>query len=253
MEDLPLRLVYQMSSSPPIVKEPLTPPSVPEHAAAFIFLHGLGDDAHGWEKQFQNAKKLPYLRWIFPNAPENRDAMQQAWYTPTPLSPFPSQRPELDDEEDEEGLKKSVAYVDSLIDELKSRGIPLNRIVLGGFSQGCAVTLLTGLTSKYSGKLAGLVCLSGYMPLIDKIQHLRSAGDHPATMGETPIFVARGTRDLLVPKRHLTLCVDKLRELGVNDTALEVHEYEGLAHAASGEELRDLCQWLDRVVPGLED
>ena len=179
--------------------------------------------------------------------------MQSAWYKPTYLSPVPTPRTELDDEEDEEGLKKSVAYVDTLIDDLKDRGVPLNRIVLGGFSQGCAVTLLSGLTSKYAGKLGGLVCLSGYMPLIDKIQKLRSEADHPAEAGETPIFLARGTRDMLVPRRYLTLCVKKLRDLGVNETALEVHEYEGLGHASSGDELRDLCKWVERYVPALED
>ncbi|KAI9685447.1 MAG: hypothetical protein M1822_004578 [Bathelium mastoideum] len=178
--------------------------------------------------------------------------MQQAWYTPTPLSPFPSSRPELEEEEDEEGLKSSVAYVDSLIEDVRSRGIPLDRIVLGGFSQGCAVTLLSGLTSKYAGRLAGLVCLSGYMPLVNKIQQLRSESGLPATVGEMPIFVARGTKDMLVPKRYLTACVDKLRELGVSGSALDVHEYEGLGHATSGQELRDLCQWLEKLVPALE-
>ena len=179
--------------------------------------------------------------------------MQQAWYTPTRLTPFPSSRPELDDEEDEDGLKKSAAYVDSLVDGLIARGLPPHRIVLGGYSQGGAVTLLAGLTSKYAGKLAGLVCLSGYMPLIDKIQRLRSMGGHPATVGEVPIFVARGTKDMLVPKRYLTMCVDKLRELDVSESALEVHEYQDMGHTVSGEELRHLCQFLEKIVPALED
>ncbi|KAI9686455.1 MAG: hypothetical protein M1820_010628 [Bogoriella megaspora] len=247
----------QLSTSltEPIVKAPIAPPSLPEHGAAFVFLHGLGDDAHGWESvaiQFQKANKLPYLRWIFPNAPENHEAMQQAWYTPTKLSPFPSSRPELDDDEDKEGLQKSVAYVDTLIDTLVNRGFPPDRIVLGGFSQGCAVTLLSGLTSKYAGRLAGWVCLSGYLPLDGEIQNLRARAGLHATVGEMPIFLARGLKDTLVPRRYLSLALDKLRGLDVNEAALEVHEYEGLGHAASGEELRDLCVWLERLILALE-
>ena len=71
--------------------------------------------------------------------------MQTVWYTPTPLSPFPSSRLELNNPENEDGMKFSVAYIVTLIDDLVSQGIPKIRIVLDGFSQGCAITLLAGL------------------------------------------------------------------------------------------------------------
>lgn len=176
-----------------------------------------------------------------------------AWYLPSSLSPYPSSRPELDDPEDEDGLLNARKYVESLIDDLVAQGIPPNRIVLGGFSQGHAVTLLTGLTSeKYAGKLAGLVCLSGYLPLHDRIQALRTEASLPETVGHVPMFIVRGQSDVLVPKRYLRLQLEKLKELGVEDSALEVHEYEGLGHRLSPQELMDLCTWLEKIIPALE-
>ena len=206
----------------------------------------------GIANHISKSNRLDYLQWVLPDAPENRDAMQQAWYTPTPLTAVPSSRPELDDPEDVDGLKKSVMYVEELIESLLSRGIALDRIVLGGFSQGHAVTLLAGLTSKYAGRLAGLVCLSGYLPLADQIQHLRSLNGLPESVGDVPIFLARGVPDPLVPKRYWATCLNKLGDLGWKKEAIELHEYEGLGHSVSGKELQDLSSWLYGVIPPLE-
>ncbi len=193
------------------------------------------------------------MQWIFPNAPENRDAMEQAWFTPSQLSPFPSSRPELDDPEDEDGMKQSLAYVTTLIDDLVSQGVPTNRIVVGGFSQGCAMTFLTGLLSKYSGKLAGLVGLAGYLPLAEKIKELRAEAELPQEVGHVPVFLMRGSKDMLVPRRYYSMCIARLKELGVSEDLLELHEYEGLGHSASGAVFRDMCAWLEKIVPPLEE
>jgi len=193
------------------------------------------------------------MQWVFPNAPYNQDARQNAWYTPTPLSPHPPGRPELAEEEDEDGLKKSVAYVVSLIDGLTSKGIPSERIVLGGFSQGCALSLLTELTSKYSGRLAGIVGLMGYLPLPEKIQLLRTEAELPHIVGDVPMFLARGSKDRLIPYTKWNESLNKLKELGLGESTLEVKDYEGLAHALSPTVLTDLCAWLERAVPKLED
>jgi predicted esterase len=194
------------------------------------------------------------MSWILPNALHNRELMSTAWYAPTRLSPFPPSRPELEDDEDEEGITSSMQYLVSLIDDLVSQGIPENRIVLGGFSQGHAMALFTGLTSrKYSGRLAGLAGLSGYLPLIEKIPQLREAAALPGKADDNvQMFVARGTRDMLVPKRYLTLCSSGLLDCGVKQEHLTVKEYEGMGHVMGGAELRDLCTWLERVVPPLE-
>jgi lysophospholipase I len=230
-----------------------SPPSDPSKAAALIFLHGLGDDAEGWTNvaaQFQAANKLPHLEWCFPNAPENMDAMQRAWFTPTRLSPFPSSRPELDEPEDIGGMMKSLKDIEKMIDDVVAKGVPANRVVLGGFSQGCAMTLLCGLVSKWAGKLGGLVCLHGFLPLADRIAELRETREGKVD-SQVPIFIARGTKDMLIPKRYWTTCMEELKQAGVSDDSIEPHEYEGLGHSVSGEELRQLCIWLEKVIPSV--
>ncbi|EMC99982.1 hypothetical protein BAUCODRAFT_119543 [Baudoinia panamericana UAMH 10762] len=241
----------------PIHKSAIKPTSDPAHGAAFIFIHGLGDDAEGLENiadQFQNNGKLSYMNWIIPNAMEDRDAMQTAWYRPTPLTPFASSRPELDEPEDEDGILKSMAYIETLIDACVNKGIPPQRIVLGGFSQGCALSLITDLVSKkYSGRMAGVVGLCGYLPLAEghRLHDLRAIAGLPPTHGEVPVFLARGQKDMLVPRRVWTMTLKGLERLGV--TAVEEHEYEGLGHSISGPMMRDMCKFLEQVVPKLED
>jgi len=241
----------------PIFKPATKPCSDPAHGAAFIFLHGLGDSAEGIENvadQFQSNNKLTYMNWIIPNAMENRDVMQTAWFRPTDLST--SDRPELQEEEDEAGLLQSIKYIESLIDACVRKGIPPQRIVLGGFSQGCALSLLLDLTSKkYSGRLAGIAGLMGFLPLAGgyRIQDLRAHASLPPTHGEVPVFLARGQKDMLIPTRVWNRTLKKLDDLGLNRSALEVHEYEGLGHSLNGAVLGDLCNWMERIVPKLED
>ncbi|TKA78988.1 hypothetical protein B0A55_02565 [Friedmanniomyces simplex] len=225
----------------PIYKPATKPTSDPAHSAAFIFLHGLGDDAEGLENiadQFQKNDKVSYMHWVIPNAMEDRDAMTTAWYRPSPLTAFAPSRPELEEEEDEQGLVKSAAYVESLIDACVRKGIPPNRIVLGGFSQGCALSLFTDLTSKkYSGRLAGIVGLCGYLPLAggSQLQHLRAVAELPPTHGDVPIFLARGKGDSLIPKRIWNITLKGLEAFDAS--SVEQHEYEG-GHTINGPMLR---------------
>jgi predicted esterase len=194
------------------------------------------------------------MHWIIPNAEEDRDAGQTAWYKPTQLSAFAPSRPELEEDEDEQGLLKSVKYIESLIDACVRKGIPPQRIVLGGFSQGCALSLLTDLVSKkYSGRLAGIVGLCGYLPLSSKmrIQDLRAVAGLPPSHGEVPLFLASGQKDSLIPKRIRNQTAKGLEALGW--TGIETHEYESQGHTISGPMLRDLCSWMERVIPKLED
>lgn len=215
--------------------------------------HIFTNDSPGVARQFQSAGKLPHMTWVLPTALENNDLGMNAWYMPTSLSPYPPSRPELEDEEDEEGMMSTVAYLTILIDDLIQQGIPEKRIVLGGFSQGHAMSLLTGLVSKYAGKLGGLVGLSGYLPLPERIVALReNAGLPKDVKDDVEIFLARGTGDRLVPRRYHRMCYEKLFELGVREEAVTLKEYEGMQHVLGGSELRDLCAWLELVVPSLE-
>ena len=245
--------VAMSTRDPPIVLPATEPASSPSKSAAIIFIHGLGDDAEGPAAvagQFQRAGKLPYMSWTIPNAVENHDVGTTAWYMPTRLSPYLPSRPELEDDEDEEGMLRSVKYLTGLIDELVAQGVPEKRIVLAGFSQGHVMALLTGLTSKYAGKLGGLVGLSGYLGIPERIPALREEAGLPKTVeDDVKIFLARGTGDRLVPKRYHRLCCEALANLGVKDDVLTVKEYEGMGHVMGSTELRDLCAWLERVIP----
>lgn len=193
------------------------------------------------------------MTWVLPNALEIHDLATTAWYMPTGLSPYPPSRPELEEDEDEEGIMTTVAYITTLIDDLVAQGIPEKRIVVGGFSQGHAMALMTGLVSKYSGRLGGLVGLSGYLPLSDRIPALREEAGLPKELSDdVSVFLARGTGDRLIPKRFHRLCCERLLELGIKEEKTTVKEYEGMGHGMSGPELRDLCTWLEKVVSEIE-
>jgi lysophospholipase I len=169
------------------------------------------------------------------------------------LSPYPPSRPELEDDEDEAGMLETVTYITSLIDDLVEQGIPEERIVLGGFSQGHAMALLTGLVSKYAGRLGGLVGLSGYLPLIERIPDMREQmGLVREVSDDVPVFLARGTADRLVPRRYHRMGIEGLARLGAKEEKMTLKEYEGMGHSMSGVELRDLCAWLESVVPELD-
>jgi predicted esterase len=187
--------------------------------------------------------------------------MSTAWYTPTAFSPIPvgrSSKPEDEGEEDEfneEGeneILESVEYVCALIDEEVKNGVPVERIVVGGFSQGCAVSLALGLASRYAGKIGGVVGLSGYLPRGPKIragrEQFKKNGEGKGVM---KIFLVHGTKDMLVPMRVFRDTKARVGyTLGENENELlECHEYEGMGHVTCGPEFRDMCSFLEKVVP----
>ena len=139
--------------------------------------------------------------------------------------------------EDEAGLRQSQASIEALLAHEKSRGIPANRIVVAGFSQGCALALMTGL--RHGERLAGIAGLSGYLPLADKTAAERSA----ASQG-LPIFLAHGSHDGVVPLPRAAASRDALTALGY---PVEWHEYR-MEHSVCPEEVADLERWLRRVL-----
>jgi phospholipase/carboxylesterase len=127
--------------------------------------------------------------------------------------------------------------VEQLIAQEKARGIPAERIVLAGFSQGCAMTIQTGL--RHPEKLAGLLCLSGYVPLHTTIAEER----HPSNQA-TPIFMAHGRGDQVIPIIRAEQSRDLLRSLGYE---VEWHEYM-MPHSVCQEEVDDISAWFRRVL-----
>lgn len=200
--------------------------------ATIIVLHGLGADGSDFvpvAEQLDLARVGP-VRFIFPHAPTmpvtiNGGYVMPAW--------FDILGTDLVRREDEAGLRRSQAQVEALIAKERSRGIEASRIVLAGFSQGCALTLMTGL--RCAERLAGLVGLSGYLPLADKIANERTGAN-----GDVPIFLAHGRMDPVIPIARAVASRDALSALG---HPVEWHEYP-MAHSVCAEEIADLQRWL---------
>jgi lysophospholipase-2 len=248
-----------MASKAPHVLSPRDPST--GRAATFIFLHGYADDGEGLPlalaQQFQFHKKLPYLKWLLPTADRHADLAERAWYKikalPSGIKPaVPDSEEEkeaLGEPDDEEGILKTCAYVDTLVQDELDSGVEPGRIIVGGFSQGCAVSLVWGQTSPLRSKVGGIVCLSGYFPLRDRISAIRT--ERGIAEDEKPTcqwFYIHGSADLLVPMKLFVQGVEELSKYVDRDN-IEGHVYEGLGHTTNNALLRDLLGFLGKVIP----
>src|SRR5881394_665233 len=166
-------------------------------AAAVIWLHGLGADGHDFEPVVPELRLSKPVRFIFPNAPVravtiNQGMRMRAWYDIFQFGGGP---------EDERGLRASQKLTEELI---RAQELPANRIVLAGFSQGGAIVLLTAL--RYPERLAGVMALSTYLPLAATLAAERSEANR-----ETPIFMAHGRHDDLIPMQRAHASRDYLQ------------------------------------------
>ncbi len=204
--------------------------------ASVIWMHGLG--ANGWDfapivKEL-DLTGCPPIRFIFPHAPKlpvtiNDGYLMPAWYDVLSW--------DRGEQEDEAGLRESEAAIGKLITQEIERGIASDKIVLAGFSQGCAMTLQTGL--RYPQKLAGMMCLSGYLPLASKVADER----HPANQ-DTSIFMAHGKGDQVINFDLAESGRDLLTQLGYK---VEWHAY-AMQHSVCMEEVADIAAWLRKVL-----
>src|SRR5436190_5011595 len=208
----------------------------PAPHAAMIILHGLGADGNDFVPVADELDlgAVGPVRFVFPHAPTrpvtiNGGYVMRAWYDILGLDAR-----EL--REGEAGLRQSQALVEALIAREKARGIAAERIVLAGFSQGGAMTLMTGL--RHDERLAGLVGLSGYLPLAAKAEAERHAANR-----DTPIFLAHGSSDPVIPIARARQSRDALVALG---QPVEWHEYP-MPHSVCAAEIADLQRWLLRV------
>ena len=207
-----------------------------EPRATIIILHGLGADGTDFLPIADELKlsAVGPVRYLFPRAPVrpvtiNGGQPMRAWYDILGA--------DLVRREDAAGLRESMAAVSRLIDREVARGVPAQRIVLAGFSQGCAITLGAGL--RHAHRLAGLAGLSGYLPLSDTTAVER----HDANV-LTPLFLAHGRNDGVVPLARGVAGRDLLQGLG---QPLEWHDYP-MEHSVCMEEVQALQQWLLKVL-----
>ena len=208
--------------------------------AAVIWMHGLGADGNDFVPIVKelDVTGAPAVRFVFPHAPMrpvtiNNGYVMRAWYD-VKFGDLEGKSRQAD----EKGVRESEAQIGALIQREVERGIATKSIVLAGFSQGGAIALQTGL--RYPEQLAGIMALSTYLPLAAVLPQEASPANR-----KTPIFMAHGTQDPVVP--HL---------MGVNSRAVlvglgydvEWHEYP-MQHSVCLEEVQDIGNWLRRILP----
>jgi phospholipase/carboxylesterase len=209
----------------------------PKPNAAVIWLHGLGADGHDFEPIVPEIVRPGERAWrfVFPNAPVrpvtiNGGMAMRAWYDLKGLDRRAA--------EDAAGFQETDALVRQLIAKEVARGIPTNRVVLAGFSQGGAVSLYTA--PRYPEKLAGVMALSCYLPRESTFLAERAPANDA-----TPIFMAHGRADTVLTMSLGVRSRDFLKALGY---AVEWHDYP-MAHAVCAAEIADIREFLLRILP----
>lgn len=217
----------------PAVELPCAAPA----RASLIVLHGLGADGHDFVPVCEALRldAVGPVRCVLPHAPSrpvtvNGGYVMPAWYDILALGGASRS-------EDAAGLRTSERQIAALIDREIERGVAAERIVLAGFSQGAAMALMTGL--RYPRRLGGVVGLSGYLPLA-----AATAGERHAANAATPIFLAHGRQDEVVPVSMNHASRELLAGLGHE---VEWHDY-AMGHSVCPEEIVDLQRWLLRVL-----
>jgi phospholipase/carboxylesterase len=207
----------------------------PSPSAAVIWLHGLGADGHDFEPIVPELR-LPAslaVRFVFPHAPVrpvtlNQGMRMRAWYDIFQLA---------GGAEDDVGIRASQAAVDELVKEQTRKGISTRKIVLAGFSQGGAVVLQTAL--RHPVPLAGVLALSTYLPLASVLE----AEMHDANRG-TPIFMAHGEYDDVIPLRRAEQSAEVLKQAGYE---VEWHTYP-MPHSVCADEIGHIREFLIRIL-----
>ena len=212
--------------------------TAPNPTCAVIWLHGLGADGNDFAAIVPELKLLdcPPIRFIFPHAPSmpvtvNGGYVMPAWYD--------IMGADLVSRQDAAGIQKSEQAIQAIIAHEVARGIPTERMVLAGFSQGCAMALHTGL--RLTTPLAGIMALSGYLPLAERF----TAERHPANL-RTPIFMAHGTQDPVVVLARGEASRNLLAGAG---HTVDWHTYP-MQHSVHPREVADISVFLTQVFGG---
>lgn len=210
--------------------------TAPNPSAAVIWLHGLGADGNDFVPIIPqlNLSECPAIRFIFPSAPSmavtiNGGYVMPAWYDITERT--------INAREDLAGIHKSAAAISELIEQEASRGVAYENIVLAGFSQGCAMSLQVGL--RFPHALAGIMALSGYLPLANSLALERSEAN-----SKTPIFMAHGVWDAVITLDRAEASVDALEKLGYQ---VDWNTYP-MEHSLHPDELVDIARFLTMVL-----
>lgn len=209
--------------------------TAPNPTHAVIWLHGLGSDGHDFAGIVPELRLNddPAIRFILPHAPKipvtiNNGYVMPAWYD--------IKNSDIGSHPDEDGITRTTTAIKSLINEQIGFGIPSEKIVLAGFSQGCAMALHIGLT--HDQTLGGIVALSGYIPMHENlIKDLNQANRR------LPIFLAHGIQDPVVSLERGESARDTLEKLGYQ---VQWKTYE-MPHSVHPQEITDISYFLKSI------
>lgn len=201
-------------------------------SASIICLHGLGASGHDSANMARAVALSTGFRFVFPHAPVipislNGGVKMPAWYDIHGLT--------FGSPEDEAGIRAAAQSLFELMQKEMARGIPANRIVLAGFSQGGAMALYTAL--RYPHALAGVLALSTYLPLHHFLE--KEASDANKT---TPIFMAHGDEDNVVAPALGEFSYECLKKLAY---PVQFNRYP-IGHSVCPQEIMDITQWLQQ-------
>jgi phospholipase/carboxylesterase len=210
-----------------VIIEPVNPAT-----ASVIWLHGLGANGHDFEPIVPQISKdvIRQTRFIFPHAPQrpitiNGGMIMSGWYDVVGM--------DLTDRQDAQGIYDSEQILCNYVTQEIEQGIPTNRIVLAGFSQGGAIALHTGL--RYPLAFAGIMALSTYLPLADTVENEIHVANR-----QTTVFMAHGQSDQVISLVHAEHSRTKLEKFGYS---VEWHSYN-MQHNVCIEEIADISHWL---------
>ncbi|XP_030075076.1 acyl-protein thioesterase 2 isoform X1 [Microcaecilia unicolor] len=224
--------------SVPLLADAVTVSGEELETAAVIFLHGLGDTGHGWADTLSTIR-LPYVKYICPHAPRipvtlNMKMIMPSWFDLMGLNP--------DAPEDETGIKKAAENIKAVIEHEVKNGIPANRIILGGFSQGGALSMYTALTCQH--KLAGILALSCWLPLHRTFPQAASSSMNK----DIPILQCHGEMDPMIPVRFGALTSEKLKSI-VNPSKVQFKTYPGMMHSSCPQEMKAVKEFIEELLP----
>ncbi|NWY68066.1 LYPA2 thioesterase, partial [Erithacus rubecula] len=193
---------------------------------------------HSWADALSSIR-LPYVKYICPHAPRipvtlNMKMVMPSWFDLMGLTP--------DAPEDEAGIKKAAENIKAIIEHEMKNGIPPNRIILGGFSQGGALSLYTALTCQH--QLAGIVALSCWLPLHKAFPQAANNGVNR----DIAILQCHGELDPMIPVRFGALTAEKLKSV-VTPTKVQFKTYPGVMHSSCPQEMMAVKEFIEKLLP----